>query len=69
MEESRKTKLTEYFTLNRDFPDARRFLYTEIPLHYTWNNGSKTWSPRKTHRLDPEAQNIVTRMYYVSPKR
>ena len=69
VEESRKTKLTEYFTLNRDFPDARRFLYTEIPLHYTWNNGSKTWSPRKTHRLDPEAQNIVTRMYYVSPKR
>lgn len=33
-ESSRKTHLTAWFQLNNEDPDAREFLYTEIPHHY-----------------------------------
>lgn len=31
------TKLTKFFNLNEDHAEARQYLYTEIPYHYTWD--------------------------------
>ncbi|XP_014673789.1 PREDICTED: uncharacterized protein LOC106814041 [Priapulus caudatus] len=39
------TKLTQWFQLNREDPNATTILYTDIPKHYTWNG--KRWQPRK----------------------
>ena len=36
--------LTKWFDLNKTDPEARKYLYHEIPFHYTYNNG---WKRRK----------------------
>ena len=38
---TRKTHLTAWFQLNEDDPDARQYLYTEVPQHYVFNERSK----------------------------
>ena len=77
VENSRKTKLTEYFTLNRNLPAARNYLYTEIPIHFTWNESGKYWKERSPKvsentnidtNIRAEELRIVTRMYFVPPK-
>jgi hypothetical protein len=35
-ESTRRTHLTAWFQLNTDDPNAREFLYSEIPLHYVF---------------------------------
>ncbi|XP_021808472.1 uncharacterized protein LOC110752178 [Prunus avium] len=42
-----KTMLTEFFTLNRNDVEARRYLYREIPEHYRWIRSGRLWSKRK----------------------
>jgi len=59
----RRTKLTEFFTLNTNCEAARQYLYHEIPLHYTWHQPSRTWSPRRNQM----ANETLARMYVVSP--
>ncbi|KAL6292673.1 hypothetical protein ACE6H2_000815 [Prunus campanulata] len=39
--------LTEFFTLNRNDAEARRYLYREIPEHYRWIRSERLWSKRK----------------------
>ncbi|XP_044262777.1 uncharacterized protein LOC123010140 [Tribolium madens] len=40
------TQLMAWFELNRINPNARQFLYPEIPLHFVWNkNNEKRWTP------------------------
>ena len=34
---SQKSMLTEFFRMNREDPNANRYLYREFPEHYTWN--------------------------------
>ncbi|XP_044272021.1 uncharacterized protein LOC123015966 [Tribolium madens] len=55
------TELTGWFELNRDNPQARQFLYREIPYHFVWNKSHKRWTPRQ--RLMGK---IISRMYNVS---
>ena len=33
--------------MNREDPNANRYLYREFPEHYTWNKAQKCWNPRK----------------------
>jgi hypothetical protein len=54
------TMLTAFFALNRHDSEARRYTYTELPLHFVWNEKPKTWKPRKQGTC-------VGRMYFVSP--
>ena len=37
-EASRRTHLTAWFELNSEDPNAREFLYNEIPLHYVFRH-------------------------------
>ncbi|KAI5408976.1 hypothetical protein KIW84_054703 [Lathyrus oleraceus] len=55
------TMLTEFFALNQMDPDARNYLYREIPEHYCWLKGVKKWQRRRTKRK------VIGRIYTVSP--
>lgn len=59
----RNTKLLAFFELNRNDPSANNFLYTEIPLHYTWKEGVKKWEPRKQG-----GHKVIARLYAISPR-
>ncbi|XP_018574798.1 uncharacterized protein LOC108913690, partial [Anoplophora glabripennis] len=61
LENNEITQLTAWFLLNQNDPDARQYLYTDIPYHYVWNNRTKRWTRRQRG-----ANKIVTRMYSVS---
>lgn len=54
--------LTAWFDLNVVDSDARQYLYTQIPLHYTYNKSTKKWNRRKRF-----SDKIVSRMYGISP--
>ena len=62
LERGERTKLTEYFELNARDQEARQYLYTDIPLRYTWQP-NKIWKKRFQNR-----SNVVARMYSVSPR-
>ena len=56
------TQLTEWFKLNeRDF-DARKYLYHQIPEHYTWEK-KKTWKDRESFQKP-----IIGRLYNVNAR-
>lgn len=57
----RNTMLTAWFELNRTDPDARRYLYADIPKHFVWKNNK--WQRRVRF-----GYKIVSRLYSVSPK-
>ena len=58
----RNTHLTAWFKLNTEDPNAREFLYTEIPHHYVFNDRAKKWIPRQRG-----GDRIISRMYSVNP--
>jgi len=45
-----KSTLTAYFDLNRRDPNARQWLYADIPEHYTWNKTRGAFRPRTQRR-------------------
>lgn len=47
--QSQRSMLTEYFRMNREDPNAHKYLYREFPEHYTWNKSKKLWKPRVQH--------------------
>ncbi|CAF4263393.1 unnamed protein product [Rotaria sordida] len=57
---TKDTTLTAWFKLNAKNPDARQYLYDDIPQHFVFERNG-TWK----HRLLGE--NVVCRMYSVSP--
>ena len=57
------TQLTAWFKLNLDSPEARQYLYTDIPKHYTFNKKNGLWKPRKRG-----GNKIISRMYSASPR-
>lgn len=57
------TKLLQFFELNKNDPEARRYLYEEIPIHYVWKTQDMQWKPRK--RFLP----TISRVSFVSIKR
>ncbi|KAB2637010.1 hypothetical protein D8674_027544 [Pyrus ussuriensis x Pyrus communis] len=60
-ESTRKTMLTEFFTLNHVDAEARHYLYMEIPSHYRWIQAQRKWSKRKNRNK------VIGRIYAVSP--
>ena len=58
------TQLTAWFKLNEKDDSARQYLYTEIPNYYLFNKTHKKWIQRKRN-----GDNIISRMYSVSPKQ
>ncbi|XP_050897527.1 uncharacterized protein LOC127104385 [Lathyrus oleraceus] len=42
-ERNSKTMLTQFFALNLRDPQARKYLYREIPEHYCWNKRDMEW--------------------------
>ncbi|CAN0922378.1 ATP-dependent DNA helicase PIF1 [Linum grandiflorum] len=42
-----KTMLTEWFTLNRTYPSAKKLTYAEIPEKFVWDKQCSQWLPRK----------------------
>ena len=59
--ERSSSTLLEWFALNDRDPEARRYLYTEIPEHYVWIQN--TWMPRSSSRKNSIS---VGRMFAVS---
>ena len=57
------TQLTAWFKLNQENESAHKYLYTEIPTYYLFNNTFKKWMQCKRN-----GENIISRMYSVSPK-
>ena len=55
-----RTQLTEWFTANRDDPNARQYLYQEFPQHYVWNRATRKWTPR-------QRTTAIGRMHFVHP--
>ncbi|CAK8574627.1 unnamed protein product [Lathyrus sativus] len=53
--------LTQFFALNLRDPEARNYLYREIPEHYCWNNRDKEWHCMQSLRK------VIGRIYTVSP--
>ncbi|XP_074292530.1 uncharacterized protein LOC141619414 [Silene latifolia] len=41
-----KTMLTEFFKANSSMEDSQRYLYSEFPEHFVWNDKKKFWKPR-----------------------
>ncbi|KAJ8914507.1 hypothetical protein NQ315_002780 [Exocentrus adspersus] len=60
MERNEVTRLTGWFALNRIDPDARQYLYPEIPYHYVWNERQRRWTRRQRG-----ANRIVVRIHAV----
>jgi len=56
---NKETTLTEYFELNKNDPEARNYLYTEIPKHYIWQK--KKWIKRK------RKSDMIGRMIFIPP--
>ncbi|GAA0183417.1 hypothetical protein LIER_30830 [Lithospermum erythrorhizon] len=46
-----KTMLTEYFTMCRNDPKAKAYLYREFPEHYVWNKKDRCWYERKQREV------------------
>ncbi|CAF5054116.1 unnamed protein product [Rotaria sp. Silwood1] len=57
---TKDTTLTAWFKLNAKNPDARQYLYHDIPQHFVIERNG-TWK----HRL--QGENVICRMYSVSP--
>ena len=55
------TTLTAWFELNQRDPDARQYLYHDIPDHYTYDPRAKKWKARQ------RATNTIGRIYQVQP--
>ncbi|KAI5442792.1 hypothetical protein KIW84_011714 [Lathyrus oleraceus] len=60
-ERNSKTMLTQFFALNLRDPQARKYLYREIPEHYCWNKRDMEWHRRRSTRK------VIGIIYMVSP--
>ena len=45
-----KTKFTEWFEANKEYPDARDLTYSDFPTRWVWNVKQKKWTRRKKGR-------------------
>ncbi|XP_064637083.1 uncharacterized protein LOC135493587 [Lineus longissimus] len=60
------TTLMAFFKLNQNDPDAREYLYADIPEHYTWQP-NHTWKKRATPLASGEVPRSIGRINNVSP--
>ncbi len=55
-----RTMLIAWFYLNTSDPEARQYLYSQIPEHYVWDGTARNWTKRKSKCI------AVGRIYSVS---
>ncbi|XP_050915733.1 uncharacterized protein LOC127130809 [Lathyrus oleraceus] len=60
-ERNSNTMLTQFFASNLRDPQARKYLYREIPDHYCWNKRDMEWHHRRSTRK------VIGTIYTVSP--
>ena len=63
---AKDTTLLAFFKLNRSDPEARQYLYMEIPEHYTWNDQKQEWKKRLQQTKGGEVPRMIGRMCNVS---
>eukprot|EP00112_Aurelia_sp_Birch-Aquarium-sp1_P020718 Seg540.7 transcript_id=Seg540.7/GoldUCD/mRNA.D3Y31 product="ATP-dependent DNA helicase PIF1" protein_id=Seg540.7/GoldUCD/D3Y31 len=63
LEINQNTTLTAWFELNNRDPEAREYLYHDIPEHYTLDRRAKKWKKRQ------RAAKIYSRMYQIQPSQ
>nr|GFB49694.1 hypothetical protein CTI12_AA222900 [Tanacetum cinerariifolium] len=51
---------TDWYELNKKYPEARDYTYAEIPQHYVWHAKDKKWKPRKLKKC-------IGRIVYSTP--
>lgn len=51
LENSKKTTLTEWFEMNKKYPEARKLKYFNFTDEYVWYVGLNKWLPRKSGKL------------------
>jgi hypothetical protein len=56
----RRTTLTQWFVANESYSAARQLTYCEFPSKWRWDEGSRSWEPRKSGFK-------IGRVYYVHP--
>ena len=61
LDRNEQTQLTAWFNLHANDPEARQYLYHDIPLHYIFNKRRGLWIARRS------ARNVIARMYQVQP--
>ena len=61
--EIKNTHLDAWFKLNQTNEEARQFLYTEIPLHYTFDSSNYLW-----HIKERGHDNVIVRLHRIYPK-
>ena len=59
---TKQTKILAWFALNRKDPEARQYLYSDIPKFYRWIPKTLSWQRRKG-----VISEMIGRMYFVSP--
>lgn len=63
---AKPTTLLGFFNLNRSDPEARQYLYMDIPEHYTWNEQKKEWKKRLRQPEERVIPRMIGRMCNVS---
>lgn len=58
------TKLTAWFHLNQTEPEARKYLYPDLPRYYIWKSSERKWQKRKFNKVS----NMIGRIYFISPR-
>ena len=56
------TQLTAWFELNQSGNESANLLYTDVPLHYVFNNSLKKWRRRQRG-----SDKVISRIYTVHP--
>nr|GEW09811.1 hypothetical protein [Tanacetum cinerariifolium]GEX57138.1 hypothetical protein [Tanacetum cinerariifolium] len=50
-ERHKRYMLTAFFELNKTDPNARQYLYRDIPRYYTWYKSTRVWKRRKQGKM------------------
>lgn len=62
IERNNDSRLMAFFKLNAQDPEARAYLFSDIPKHYSWDPKRRSWKKRKN------PTNTIGRIYFVHPK-
>ncbi len=60
----KNTKLTAWFKLNETDPEARKYLYHELPRYFIWKSTERVWQKRKFNKVSK----MIGRIYFISPR-
>ncbi|CAH1444786.1 unnamed protein product [Lactuca virosa] len=59
-EKGKNLMLTAFFKKNKEYSNARKYLYKDFPKHFTWNRSNHCWRTR-------ERKSMIGRLVYANP--